>query len=123
MKKIKLSPEERQFILYAKKHFKHTEPMEDIKVFSARMYRYPVNCAEPRNVWYFVIQVYEKLINAEYIRTGGLSSTSYIFQKIVERDLKRDDGSLLQFILSDIRNIYVKGLDLEEADSSYLELK
>lgn len=112
---MKLSQMEKQLILYTKGHFKKSGNLiEDLKVFVGEAYALSLEHVEMYSIYNFVIQTYDKLMYAKYITHQ--SPTEYLLTKIYSRDLKRDDNSLLEFLLGDISIVKVKGLDLGLVD-------
>lgn len=119
-KGVKLTESEKQFLLYNKGHFEKSDDLiGDIKVFAANNYGLYVEHTDWRNVMNFVIQLFDGLIESGYISTHGKSPTQYLLEEILSDNLKRDDNSLLKFMMARMAYTNVEGMDLGEADYKY----
>jgi hypothetical protein len=120
-----LTESEKQFLLYTKGHFVKGEVLyDDLKVFAAKNYGYDPEHAYMGSIVHFITQLYIGLVNAQYISTHGEKDPlQYMFNSIFKYKLKSDDDTLLRFLMSDMANVNVLGLDLGEADESYLQLR
>ncbi|MFS1518587.1 hypothetical protein V1503_19300 [Bacillus sp. SCS-151] len=121
---VEIHPIEKQLILYTKGHFKRIDYQNDLKFFAAELYGMYPEQVQKYSINHMVVQLYEKLVNAEYI--------PFTLQRFLENSFKRawHDGKseidydvVLNQILAEIQNTAVKGMNLGKADLSLLESK
>ena len=116
-----LTHAENQFVLYTKGHYDRSEDkMEDLKTIVAEAYG--IEDVQMYSVVHFVNTLFEKLIVAGYIRTAGKSPVMFLLDSIFWDDLKREDGSLIDFMCARIQYVPVTGLDLAKYATRDLRL-
>jgi hypothetical protein len=120
---IELTHSEKQFVLYTKGHFiKSDNKIDDINKIVAKAFALPENDVGLYSVIHFVAQLFDRLIQSGYIPTEGKSPLKYMLDYIYKDNLQRDDESLFNFMFYSIQNTEVGGMNLGEADSTYLQL-
>lgn len=118
---LKLTHSEKQFIKYTKGHFARSENrIDDIKLIVAKAYALPEDDVALYSVIHFVTQLFDRLMQHGYISTEGKTPLKYMLDYIYKDNLQRDDETLFYFMYYRIQNVAVEGLELGEADSSYL---
>ena len=121
-KMLELTHSEKQFVLYTKGHFVKSEnKINDINKIVARAFRLPEDDVGLYSVIHFVTQLFDRLIQNGHIPTEGKTPLKYMLDYIYKDNLKCDDETLFHFMFYRIQNTRSKGLELGEADSSYLQ--
>ena len=120
---IKLTHSEKQFIKYTKGHFVRSKNrLDDISLIVAKAYALPEDDVGLYSVIHFVTQLFDRLMQHDYIPTEGKTPLKYMLDCIYKDNLQRDDETLFYFMYYRIQNVVVEGLELGEADSSYLKV-
>lgn|SRR6185312_350384 len=120
---IKLTHSEKQFIKYTKGHFVQSKnKIDDINLIVARAFALPKDDVGLYSVIHFVTQLFDRLMQHGYIPTAGKTPLKFMLDHIYKDNLQRDDETLFYFMYYRIQNTIVEGMELGEADPSYLEL-
>ena len=120
---VELTHSEKQFVLYSKGHFvRSANRIDDINLIVAKAYALPKDDVGLYSVIHFVSQLFDRLMQKGYISTEGKTPLKYMLDCIYKDNLQRDDETLFYFMYCRIQNVAVEGLQIGEADSSYLKL-
>ena len=99
----KLTNIEKQLILYTKHHFKRIDYDNDLKYFAVELYGLYPEQVEKYSILNMVVDVYQKLIDLEYIELKLNKFIDIIFQGAWMRDGKISKDDLIKRMLGVIQ--------------------
>jgi hypothetical protein len=118
MPEIELTHAEKQLILYVKGHFLETDLITDLKVITGKQCGLSFEHVDPHNIYHFVVKLFLKLEEKDYIKPG---LEDFILKLFSQTDEKIGYIDMIQKMLSEITITEVIGMNLGKPDYTLLE--